>query len=277
MVPTGAPGRPRCLSGWPNPWHAAGSHSSAPCALRCPLSLHAQRGSCHGVCESFGDTGLKPEVLRGIRAQGFEEPSDVQQRAIILLITSWRRAAFPVLMIGPVGRHQPALRAGRRGRVLHQQGGRAHVHAADAAIFLGGQQPGRVAERHVHHRHGHAARPHPRAGGRLLQRHGDRGGEHRAPARRQRPAARARGQRERRWCHGALDRRDGLFTKKSGNIFRVGIFLDFVYLTTRTPHGAYVRRARRNRIDPHGGGIERIGRRTFTSDAWNSAPATIRA
>ena len=93
MVPTGAPGRPRCLSGWPNPWHAAGSHSSAPCALRCPLSLHAQRGSCHGVCESFGDTGLKPEVLRGIRAQGFEEPSDVQQRAIILLITSWRRSS----------------------------------------------------------------------------------------------------------------------------------------------------------------------------------------
>ena len=34
--------------------------------------------------------------------------------------------------------------------------------------------------------------------------------------------------------------------KKSGNIFRVGIFLDFVWLTTRTPHGgaSYVRRAR---------------------------------
>ena len=40
--------------------------------------------------------------------------------------------------------------------------------------------------------------------------------------------------------------------KKSGNIFRVGIFLDFVWLTTRTPHGgaSYVRGARRNRIDP---------------------------
>ena len=37
----------------------------------------------------------------------------------------------------------------------------------------------------------------------------------------------------------------------------MGIFLDFVRLTTRTPHGAYVRRARRNRIDRHGGGIER--------------------
>ena len=28
---------------------------------------------------------------------------------------------------------------------------------------------------------------------------------------------------------------------KSSNIFRVGIFLDFAWLTTRTPHGAYVR------------------------------------
>ena len=46
--------------------------------------------------------------------------------------------------------------------------------------------------------------------------------------------------------------------KKSGNIFRVGIFLDFVWLTTRTPRGAYARRARRNRIDRHGGGIERL-------------------
>ena len=49
-----------------------------------------------------------------------------------------------------------------------------------------------------------------------------------------------------------------MITKKSGNIFRVGIFLDFVWLTTRTPHGAYVRRARRNRIDRHGGEIERL-------------------
>ena len=50
----------------------------------------------------------------------------------------------------------------------------------------------------------------------------------------------------------------GTLTKKSGNFFRVGIFLDFVWLTTRTPHGAYVRRARRNRIDHHGGEIERL-------------------
>ena len=50
----------------------------------------------------------------------------------------------------------------------------------------------------------------------------------------------------------------GLLAKKSGKMFRVGIFLDFVWLTTRTPHGAYVRRARRNRIDHHGGEIERL-------------------
>ena len=42
----------------------------------------------------------------------------------------------------------------------------------------------------------------------------------------------------------------------------MGIFLDFVWLTTRTPHGAYVRRARRNRIDRHGGEIERLATRT---------------
>ena len=39
-------------------------------------------------------------------------------------------------------------------------------------------------------------------------------------------------------------------SKKSGDVFRVGIFLDFVRLTTHTPHGAHVRRAKRNRIDP---------------------------
>ena len=53
----------------------------------------------------------------------------------------------------------------------------------------------------------------------------------------------------------------GTLTKKGGNFFRVGIFLDFVWLTTRTmhPHGAYVRGARRNRIVRHGGEIERPG------------------
>ena len=41
------------------------------------------------------------------------------------------------------------------------------------------------------------------------------------------------------------------FWKKEGNIFRVGIFLDSVRLTTRAegPHGAHVRRAKRNRVD----------------------------
>ena len=40
-------------------------------------------------------------------------------------------------------------------------------------------------------------------------------------------------------------------SKKSGNVFRVGIFLDSVTLSTRTmhPNGAYVRRAKRDRID----------------------------
>ena len=45
-----------------------------------------------------------------------------------------------------------------------------------------------------------------------------------------------------------------LLTKKSGDAFRVGIFLDFdfVWLTTRAihHHGAYVQGGRRNRIDP---------------------------
>ena len=50
----------------------------------------------------------------------------------------------------------------------------------------------------------------------------------------------------------------GTLPKKSGKIFRVGIFLDFVWLTTRTPHGEYVRRAKRTRIDPPFGGIERL-------------------
>ena len=51
-------------------------------------------------------------------------------------------------------------------------------------------------------------------------------------------------------------------TKKSGNMFRVGSFLDFVRLTTRTPHGAYVRGANRNRIDRHWVEIERLTTRT---------------
>ena len=55
-----------------------------------------------------------------------------------------------------------------------------------------------------------------------------------------------------------------LITEQASNIFRVGIFLDFVWLTTRTmhPHGACARRARRNRIEPHWGEIVRLGTRT---------------
>ena len=51
---------------------------------------------------------------------------------------------------------------------------------------------------------------------------------------------------------------------KGRSVFRVGNFLDFVWLTTRTmhPHGAYVRVAERTRIDPHWGGIERLLLRT---------------
>ena len=51
-------------------------------------------------------------------------------------------------------------------------------------------------------------------------------------------------------------------------MFRVGMCLDFVRRsgTTRTMHPhvgpQYVRRARRNRIDPHGGGIARLATRT---------------
>ena len=70
-------------------------------------------------------------------------------------------------------------------------------------------------------------------------------------------------------AHAPSYKRD--VTKKSGNIFRVGIFLDFVWLTIRTmhPHGASVRRARRNRIDPHGGEIERLAAgSTVAGPAW---------
>ena len=59
---------------------------------------------------------------------------------------------------------------------------------------------------------------------------------------------------------------EGLLAKQGGNIFRVGVFLDFVRRsgTTRTPHGgaSYVRGAKRNRIDPHRGEIERLETRT---------------
>ena len=53
---------------------------------------------------------------------------------------------------------------------------------------------------------------------------------------------------------------DGLVTEKSGNIFRVGVFLDFASSSARTMHlyGAYVQMSKRNRIGPHQGAIERL-------------------
>ena len=59
----------------------------------------------------------------------------------------------------------------------------------------------------------------------------------------------------------------GLLAKKSGNVFRVGIFLDFASSSTRAPHvcvcGAYVQMSGGNRIDLNGGEVERLGTRTF--------------
>ena len=56
-------------------------------------------------------------------------------------------------------------------------------------------------------------------------------------------------------------------------------FLDFVWRsgTTRTegPHGAYVRRARRNRIDRHGGKIERLATRTAHWSGLSSSSASL--
>ena len=71
----------------------------------------------------------------------------------------------------------------------------------------------------------------------------------------------------------------GPFTKKSGNIFRVGIFLDFVRLTTRTmhPHGVYVRGAKRNRVDRHRGVIERLPLQACASSSSWAPRATASA
>ena len=68
---------------------------------------------------------------------------------------------------------------------------------------------------------------------------------------------------------GEEQTRPVLLAKKSGKNFRGGIFLDFVWLTTRTPHGAYVRRARRNRIDRHGGEIERLALQALPENMSN--------
>ena len=56
-------------------------------------------------------------------------------------------------------------------------------------------------------------------------------------------------------------------TKKSGNIFRVGIFLDSVWLTTRTvhPHGAHCGGPDEMELTPHWGGIKLLATRTDVS------------
>ena len=41
-----------------------------------------------------------------------------------------------------------------------------------------------------------------------------------------------------------------LVTEENGNIFRVGILLDFASSSARAPFGAYVRMSGRDRIDP---------------------------
>ena len=60
--------------------------------------------------------------------------------------------------------------------------------------------------------------------------------------------------------HQVLVREVTLVTAESGNVFRLGIFLDFDRRsgTTRAegPHGAYVRGAELKRIASHGCGIE---------------------
>ena len=67
--------------------------------------------------------------------------------------------------------------------------------------------------------------------------------------------------------------------KKSGKKSRVGIFRDFVKLTTRTegPHGgaSYVRGAKRSRIDRHRGRIERLVGRALVALTWGPMRATF--
>jgi len=46
------------------------------------MSSHRRKGNLQEVCQTFDEMGLKPELLRGIYAYGFERPSAIQQRAI---------------------------------------------------------------------------------------------------------------------------------------------------------------------------------------------------
>ena len=71
------------------------------------------------------------------------------------------------------------------------------------------------------------------------------------------------GQAARGMHHGPARGKD---TEKSGDVFRVGIF----WMSLGSPHvrpmggASYVRRAKRNRIGPHWGEIERLAARTCT-------------
>ena len=47
----------------------------------------SSRRNDDGVCSTFDDMGLKPDLLRGIYAYGFERPSAIQQRAIRPIVT----------------------------------------------------------------------------------------------------------------------------------------------------------------------------------------------
>ena len=65
--------------------------------------------------------------------------------------------------------------------------------------------------------------------------------------------------------------------KKKRQCFSGGCsFLDFVRLTTRTPHGVYARRANRDRIDPHRCEVKRLMARTGRTRWPPSAPPAWR-
>lgn len=51
------------------------------------MSNHRRKGNLQEVCQTFDEMGLKPELLRGIYAYGFERPSAIQQRAIRPIVT----------------------------------------------------------------------------------------------------------------------------------------------------------------------------------------------
>ena len=66
-----------------------------------------------------------------------------------------------------------------------------------------------------------------------------------------------------------------LIAKKSGNIFRVGIFLDFVWLNAHVEgaHGAYVRGPDENELTPMG--VELNGSRRVPPSNHSSAKSYV--